>query len=173
MGCQVKRSQQPGTTSLLVRRLCHQVLVSGIFSCFQVALTAVLCIIGGTITLNSSDPFVYPLINPNYLNSELDMFIMREGLRAVQRFVGAPAWKSYLNFPSYVPQTDTELNQFITSNAGNLHHPVGTAAMSAKNASYGVLDPDLRVKGVSGLRVVDSSAFVSPSRLSIRSVLFI
>lgn len=113
----------------------------------------------GTITLNSSDPFVYPLINPNYLNSELDMFIMREGLRAVQRFVGAPAWKSYLNFPSYVPQTDTELNQFITSNAGNLHHPVGTAAMSAKNASYGVLDPDLRVKGVSGLRVVDSSAF--------------
>jgi choline dehydrogenase-like flavoprotein len=125
------------------------------------ALNVVSRILGGTLILNSSDPFVYPVINPNYLNAEVDVFIMREAIRAVRRFVRAPVWKDYLNLPPDVPLTDAELNKVIASNSGNLHHPVGTAAMSAKNADYGVVDPDLRVKGVAGVRVVDASAFVS------------
>ena len=97
------------------------------------------------------------------------MFIMREAIRAVRRFVRAPVWKDYLNLPPDVSQTDAELNQFIASNSSNLHHPVGTAAMSAKGANYGVIDPDLRVKGVAGLRVVDASAFVSFMSLALLS----
>jgi choline dehydrogenase-like flavoprotein len=116
--------------------------------------------------LNSSDPFVYPIIDPNYLNAELDMFIMREAIRAVRRFVRAPVWKDYLDLPPDAPQTDTELDQLINNSTSNLHHPVGTAAMSATNATYGVVDPDLRVKDVTGLRVIDASVLVT-SRLSI------
>lgn len=118
---------------------------------------------GGSLTLNSSDPFDKPIINPKYLGSELDMFIMREAIRSAQRFVEAPVFKGYLDAGLYKgrSRSDEELNEFIRTNTTNLHHPVGTAAMSARNADFGVVDPDLRVKGVSGLRVVDSSVFVS------------
>jgi GMC oxidoreductase len=162
-GWQVKRSQQPGITfpvgTAVVSPSARKWLV------FPFPDRAE-CDIGGNITLNSSDPFVYPIINPNYLNSELDMFILREAIRAARQFVRAPVWIDYLNLPPDVPQTDAKLNKLIASSAFNLHHPVGTAAMSAKDASYGVLDPDLRVKGVAGLRVVDTSAFVSPCYLA-------
>ncbi|KAF9536329.1 hypothetical protein CPC08DRAFT_652173, partial [Agrocybe pediades] len=53
--------------------------------------------------------------------------------------------------------TDAELEAFVRSTTSTLFHPVGTAAMSAKDAGYGVVDPDLRVKGVDGLRIVDAS----------------
>jgi choline dehydrogenase-like flavoprotein len=95
------------------------------------------------------------------------MFILREAIRSARRFVKAPVWQGYINLPPDVPETDDDLNKLITSKASNLHHPVGTAAMSAADASYGVLNPDLRVKGVAGLRVVDSSAFVSPLRVAL------
>ncbi|KAF9460388.1 pyranose dehydrogenase [Collybia nuda] len=113
----------------------------------------------GSITLNSSNPFDAPAINPRYLDSELDMFIMREAVRTAQRFVEAPVFKGYLDAELYKGRTDEELNEFIQENSSNLHHPVGTAAMSARNAGFGVVDPDLRVKGVSGVRVIDSSVF--------------
>ncbi|KAJ7686500.1 alcohol oxidase [Mycena rosella] len=89
----------------------------------------------GTVILTSSDPLSAPLINPNYLASELDMFILREALRSAMRFLDA----------------------YIRANAGSVFHPVGTASMSPMGAAYGVLDPDLRVKGLVGLRVVDIS----------------
>ncbi|RDB17146.1 Pyranose dehydrogenase 3 [Hypsizygus marmoreus] len=114
----------------------------------------------GSIVLNSSDPFVHPEVNPEYLNSELDMYLMREGIRKAMRLAEGPALKAYLGGPPlYNPTTDAEMDVYIRSNGTNLHHPVGTASMSAKSAPYGVVDPDLRVKGVSGLRVVDSSVF--------------
>ena len=56
--------------------------------------------------------------------------------------------------------TDDLLDEFIRNNAGTAAHPVGTASMSSRNASYGVVDPDLKVKGVAGLRIVDASVLV-------------
>ena len=56
--------------------------------------------------------------------------------------------------------TDALLDEFIRNNAGTAAHPVGTASMSSRNASYGVVDPDLKVKGVGGLRIVDASVLV-------------
>lgn len=88
---------------------------------------------------------------------------MREAIRSAQRFVQAPVFKGYLDASLYDgrSKSDEELNTFIRASTTNLHHPVGTAAMSARNADFGVVDPDLRVKGVSGLRVIDASVFVS------------
>ncbi|KAJ7434861.1 aryl-alcohol oxidase, partial [Mycena latifolia] len=113
----------------------------------------------GSVTLNSNDTFAAPLINPNLLGSEVDFFVMREALRSALRFASAPAWMDYVISPVdfNFTATDAELDDFIRMNAGTVSHPVGTASMSPKNAAWGVVDPDLRVKGLNGLRIVDLS----------------
>ncbi|KAJ6521946.1 alcohol oxidase [Mycena vulgaris] len=115
----------------------------------------------GSLTLNSSNPFDPPIINPNLLGSTLDILVLREAVRSVQRFVQAPTWTDYIISPISVntTATDAELDAFIRSHTGTLDHPVGTAAMSARGAEYGVVDPDLTVKGLGGLRIVDASVF--------------
>lgn len=89
------------------------------------------------------------------------MFVMREAVRSVQRFVTAQAWTGYVLSPTISLETDEEIDAFMRNTTTPLLHPVGTAAMTARSAGYGVVDPDLKVKGVSGLRVVDASVFVS------------
>ncbi|KNZ75849.1 Choline dehydrogenase, mitochondrial [Termitomyces sp. J132] len=114
----------------------------------------------GTIKLHSSDPFDPPLIDPGYLTSEFDIFAMREAVQSARRFLAAPVWKDYVIGPAgglANATTDDLLDKYIRQNAGSPAHPVGTAAMSAQNASFGVVDPDLQLKAVSGLRVVDAS----------------
>ncbi|KAJ7806299.1 aryl-alcohol-oxidase from pleurotus Eryingii [Mycena olivaceomarginata] len=113
----------------------------------------------GSVTLNSSDLFADPVIDPNLLGDDLDFFIMREALKSAFRFAAAPAWKDYIISPFGINSTatDAELDEFIRENAGSIFHPVGTSKMSPKGATWGVVDPDLRVKGLSGLRVVDVS----------------
>lgn len=57
--------------------------------------------------------------------------------------------------------TDPDLDGVVRAVAGTTSHIVGTVAMSAREAPYGVVDPDLRVKGTRGLRVIDASVLVS------------
>ncbi|KAJ6629541.1 aryl-alcohol-oxidase from pleurotus Eryingii [Mycena sp. CBHHK59/15] len=113
----------------------------------------------GAVTLNSSNPLSVPLINPNLLGSEVDMFIMRESVKSALRFAAAPAWNDFVisTFSVNSSMTDAQLDQFIRSNTGTVFHPVGTASMSPKGASWGVVDPDLSVKGLTGLRIADLS----------------
>jgi choline dehydrogenase-like flavoprotein len=66
-----------------------------------------------------------------------------------------------MNPPWTNATTDEEIDQVIREIAVTAWHPISTAAMSPKGASWGVVDPDLRVKGVSGLRVIDASIMVS------------
>lgn len=84
-------------------------------------------------------------------------------MKVGQRFVTATPWKDYIIGPfgeTAQTTTDAQIDSFISKTAATFFHPVGTAQMSAKNASYGVVDPDLRVKGVEGLRIVDASILV-------------
>ncbi|KAJ7249687.1 aryl-alcohol-oxidase from pleurotus Eryingii [Mycena rebaudengoi] len=113
----------------------------------------------GSVTLNSSDPLAPPLMDPNLLGSEVDMFIMREAIKSSLRFAAAPAWTDYIISPiSYnSSSTDEELDAYIHANAGPGFHPTGTAGMSPKREKYEVVDPDLWVKGLIGLQVVDLS----------------
>lgn len=85
---------------------------------------------------------------------------MREGIRSARRFAAAPAWADYIVAPTNNATTDAELDAFIRGSASSFFHPVGTARMSARGAGYGVVDPDLKVKGVRGLRIVDASVLV-------------
>ncbi|KAJ7693402.1 alcohol oxidase, partial [Mycena rosella] len=113
----------------------------------------------GSVTLGSNDPLAPPLINPNILGTELDFFILREAIRSALRFASAPAWANYVISPVGVnsTSTDSEFDDYIRVNVGVLHHPAGTASMSPKGSTWGVVDPDLRVKGLRGLRIVDLS----------------
>ncbi|KAG7098376.1 hypothetical protein E1B28_000334 [Marasmius oreades] len=113
----------------------------------------------GAVTLNSSNPLDHPVIDFHLLRSELDRFIMREAIRSVKRLFSAPAWDGFIIASPTNATTDEELDQYINTKATGLFHPVGSVAMSARGASWGALDPDLKVKGVKGLRVVDSSIF--------------
>ncbi|KAF8060844.1 pyranose dehydrogenase [Lyophyllum atratum] len=114
----------------------------------------------GNITLETSNPFDNPRIDPGLLGSEFDRFAMRAAVKRSIRFLATPAWKDYVVGPPTGLEnatTDEELDKYILQSTIPGDHPIGTAAMSAKNAGYGVVNPDLRVKGLSGLRIVDAS----------------
>jgi choline dehydrogenase-like flavoprotein len=118
----------------------------------------------GTITINSSNPLDYPIIDPNYLATEFDKTIMREAIRSAQTYLKASAFEGYIIKPwdQFGNRTsDEELDEYIQLVAGTALHPTSTAAMSAEDADYGVVNPDLLVKKTSGLRIVDASVLVS------------
>jgi len=121
------------------------------------------CLLEGSISLGSSNPFDQPLVDPSFLNSDFELFAFHEGIASIRRFVSAPAWKDYVIGPAGPlanVTTDAELDDFIRNSAGSTCHLVGSVAMSAPNANYGALNPDLRLKGASGIRVADASIFV-------------
>ncbi|KAJ3839587.1 hypothetical protein F5878DRAFT_615926 [Lentinula raphanica] len=121
----------------------------------------------GSVTINSTDPFSSPLINPNLLSAPVDIHILRHAVRTAHQFVQASAWtgdgyvlRSLVN--ATVVNDDGELDEWIRENAVSFFHPVATAKMSGYgNWEWGVVDPDLKVKGLRGLRVVDASVVPS------------
>lgn len=101
-----------------------------------------------------------PLIHPNLIDTEYDLYILREALFAARRLVSAPAFKDYVvSDVNSVPPT--ELDEHIRNSASHGFHATGTAGMSPRGAEWGVVNPDLKVKGADGLRIVDASVFVS------------
>ncbi|KAJ7190458.1 aryl-alcohol oxidase-like protein [Mycena pura] len=113
----------------------------------------------GSITLQSNNPFDPPLINPGFFVTDFDLFVARESVKKAYRFIEAPVWKDYIIAPTIdlMDMTTDELDQFIRNTGSSSGHIVSTAAMSAKDASYGVVNPDLLVKGASGLSIIDAS----------------
>lgn len=93
------------------------------------------------------------------LTSDFDLYVLREALRRAQRFFNAPVWSNYIIGPTQDLQniTSNALDEFIRNTTLPSLHMVGTSAMSAQDAQYGVVDPDLLVKGVNGLRIIDAS----------------
>jgi choline dehydrogenase-like flavoprotein len=118
---------------------------------------------GGFVTINSTSPFDPPVIDQGLLSSDFDVFVLREGYLKAREFFSAPAWKGYVLDPIGLPAnaTTAEIDLFIRNNAVAASHAVGTASMSRADAKTGVVNPDLRVKGAVGLRIVDGSVLVS------------
>jgi choline dehydrogenase-like flavoprotein len=111
---------------------------------------------------------------------------MRSAIKTILQFVSAPAWKGYILGPFtdlaealYGSSSDSggDLDQLLDTyiqNTGSASgHAVGTASMSPKDANWGVVDPDLMLKGVEGLRVVDASVLVSIRTMSSRTRILI
>jgi choline dehydrogenase-like flavoprotein len=122
----------------------------------------------GQITLRSADPLAKPVVEPRYLSDPggIDRAAMMEGLRMCARIAEAPALKDLLG-PVARPRYGIELNEATLELALNtcshtVYHPLGTCRMGSDEAS--VVDPQLRVRGVDGLRVVDASVMPSAVR---------
>ncbi|KAF9447690.1 GMC oxidoreductase [Macrolepiota fuliginosa MF-IS2] len=114
----------------------------------------------GSLKIQSNNPFDDPLIDLGIFNSDVDLFTAREGVKAAMRFVKAPVWEGIIagiQAPFSDTMTDAEIEGVLRNMTMSALHSVSTAAMSPKNASWGVVDPDLLVKGISGLRIVDAS----------------
>ena len=114
----------------------------------------------------SSNPFTAPSIDPAFLSTDFDIFTLKEAVKSVKRLVALHAWDGYIVGPTpplVNTSTDAELEAYVRAGGLSVFHPTGTAAMSPKGAHWGVVDPDLKVKGVEGLRIVDGSVLVSLS----------
>jgi choline dehydrogenase-like flavoprotein len=120
----------------------------------------------GSITINSTNPFDPPIIDLGILQSDFDIFVLRQALKRAQQFFSAPVWQDVIIGPTQQLEniTTEALDTLIRGTVTPSLHLVGSAAMSARDAKHGVVDPDLLVKGVDGLRIVDASIFpVIPS----------
>ena len=112
----------------------------------------------GSIEINSPDPTANPKISPNYLDDSLDQKTMVEGIKILRKIYRQPQfcdlWDTEIVPGDYVKK-DSEILQAIRQGGGTVYHPVGTCKMGIDSAA--VVAPDLRVHGVTGLRVADAS----------------
>ena len=111
----------------------------------------------GRVRLATADVAHAPLIDPNFLSAPQDMEVLLEGVRIVRRILAAPALASYRGRPLYGSgqEEGAELRALVRAHADTIYHPAGTCRMGA--AARAVVDPQLRVRGVQGLRVADAS----------------
>jgi choline dehydrogenase len=112
----------------------------------------------GTLTLRSADPADPPVIDPRYLAEEADVAAMARGVEIVRDLVSASAfdaWRGPEALPGADVQGDAALRDFVRRAAGSYFHPVGSCRMGV--GPDAVVDPELRVRGVEGLRVADAS----------------
>ncbi|WP_280269007.1 GMC family oxidoreductase [Nocardia wallacei] len=111
----------------------------------------------GTVRLASTDPFTAPLIDPNYLAEPRDLTTLVAGMELVREAVahGAVAPEVGREVLPGSGRTGADLAEFVRRNASGVYHPVGTCRMGTDERA--VVDPELRVHGVDGLRVADAS----------------
>jgi choline dehydrogenase len=112
----------------------------------------------GRISLRSSNPLDSPLIEPNYFSDQSDLDVMLAGVRLARTIASAAAFSKYRGpemLPGLDAKDDSSLRRHIEKYAATLYHPAGTCKMG--NDSMAVVDSELRVRDLEGLRVVDAS----------------
>jgi choline dehydrogenase len=114
----------------------------------------------GEITLRSADPTAAPLIDPRYFSDPADLEHLVAGVK-LGREIAATAPFAELtggeHFPGPSVQTDDELRAWIRLSVNTIFHPTGTCKMGPAGDALAVVDPELRVHGLRGLRVADAS----------------
>ena len=107
---------------------------------------------------SSADPFEPPEIKPNYLSAESDLEVMLSGVKQGRAIFAAPAMAAYTTGetrPGVPLETVNDMRKYAQENGTTVYHPVGTCRMGTDKAA--VLDGGLKVRGATGLRVVDAS----------------
>ncbi len=112
----------------------------------------------GHLELASADPLAKPRIFANYLSAPIDLRLMLEGIRITREIFAAAPMAPFADaefVPGAATASKSELEAFVRRKAETIYHPVGTCRMGTDAAA--VVDPHLRVRGTTGLRVIDAS----------------
>ncbi|KAL8843583.1 MAG: hypothetical protein Q9170_000087 [Blastenia crenularia] len=131
----------------------------------------------GSVHITSSDPTVYPAIDPNYLSHPLDVYVISQAMLHLQQVARTPPLSDHLKDGGKAYQEGFyELNEenvegFVRDSFSTEYHPMGTCAMGLKGEG-GVVDERLRVHGTSNVRVVDASVFPLQVRGNLASLVY-
>jgi choline dehydrogenase len=133
------------------------------------AFTASVCNIRpssrGSVRITSGDPRAYPAIAPNYLSTAEDRRVAADAIRLTRRIVNESAAMKPHAPEEFMPGTQYQSEQELVQAAGQIgttiFHPVGTCKMGRADDATAVVDPQLRVRGIAGLRVIDASVMPS------------
>lgn len=112
----------------------------------------------GSVQVASPDAQIYPKIQPNYLETEEDQAVMRDGFKLARKVAHASSLASLIEselVPGTATNSDQEIIEFIRQHATTIFHPSGTCKMGVDPMA--VVDARLRVHGIEALRVVDAS----------------
>jgi choline dehydrogenase len=113
----------------------------------------------GTVRITSSDPLVKPRVNPNYLGAKSDRDRLVQAVKLAREIFATRAFSEWVGqelMPGpEVGSSDDALQQFVVGNADSYHHQAGSCRMGLDDMA--VVDPELRVHGLEGLRVADAS----------------
>jgi choline dehydrogenase len=121
----------------------------------------------GHVRIRSADPFEQPLIQPNYLTEETDRRVLVAAMRLARRLLQSKPLEPYYDhedFPGPQVQSDGEMLAAAKERGTTTFHPMGTCRMGPDSDPTSVVDDQLRVRGLEGLRVVDAS--IMPMMLS-------
>ncbi|MEP0943905.1 MAG: GMC family oxidoreductase N-terminal domain-containing protein [Rhizobiaceae bacterium] len=114
----------------------------------------------GYVRARSSDPFAQPIIQPNYLSAASDQRVLLSGLKLVRQLMRSEAMKPYFDgeiYPGELIQSDGELLNTARERGTTTFHMMGTCRMGPAHDATAVVDHQLKVRGVDGLRIADAS----------------
>ncbi|XP_051874845.1 choline dehydrogenase, mitochondrial [Pristis pectinata] len=121
----------------------------------------------GWLKLKNANPKEHPIIEPNYLSTETDIWELRQSVKLSREIFAQKAFDKFRG-PELTPgshaQTDKEIDAFVREKADSAYHPSCTCKMGQPSDPMAVVDPETRVIGLENLRVVDSS--IMPSIVS-------
>ena len=127
----------------------------------------------GSLTLSSANPEDAPVVDPAYYSTQADRVMLRSAVRSILRVMATPAMQEIVEcesppegYPPLHDATDEELDARIAAFGTTIHHAAGTCAMG------NVVDGQLKVRGVDGLRVVDASVFPAPVSAALQATVY-
>ncbi|MCL4740408.1 MAG: GMC family oxidoreductase N-terminal domain-containing protein [Burkholderiaceae bacterium] len=162
-GVFLRSTQQAATPDVQLHFVIGKLVDHGRKAVFGLGYSCHMCLLRptsrGSVGLASPDPLAAPRIDPNFLGERDDVERMIAGFKAMRRIMAQPAlaelgareWAA-----SALAQSDEQIEQFLRARVDTIYHPVGTCRMGP-DARHDVVDAELRVHGVAGLRVVDAS----------------
>lgn len=131
----------------------------------------------GSVHITSSDPTVYPVIDPKYLSHPLDLYVVSQALLHLQQVARTPPLSTHLKDggnafqPGFYRLNEENVEAFVRNSFSSEYHPMGTCAMGPEGKG-GVVDEKLKVHGTQNLRIVDASVFPLQVRGNLASLVY-